>query len=139
VKHRPICDQHNPGPEDIVWRGKTEVRGCWDCRECQRAQAKAYRKERKKAHDAATMAEDAPSPKITPAHPYDWTRVRLEKEWGVPVEQWTPAQHRFHTRAIYHHLGWGDAALEGPMVSNGHRLDKPKLVASTQGVMRRAG
>ena len=140
IKHKPICTQHDPQPPDIWWHAKSGTRGFWSCKVCHRAAWKAYRTARKAGRSTERAADEVTLPqKITPAHPFDWTRVRLEREWGVPIEQWTPAQHRFHTRAIYHHLGWGDAALEGPMVSNGRRLDNPKLVASTQGLMRRVG
>lgn len=152
AKLKPICDQHNPGTKDIVWRTKGRGRGTWECRPCERQASHLY----KKAHRIAkrtgtswreamstakawsdTREPDAPS-KITPAHPYDWTRLQLEREWGVPIEHWTRAQHRFHTRAIYHHLGWGDAALEGPMIRNGRVLDEPTIVAERKSLTRRA-
>lgn len=105
---------------------------------CHRENYRAYNATRvRKA--AAAVEETTKADKITPEHPYDWTRLRLEREWGVPIERWTPAQHRFHTRAIYHHLGWGDAALEGPMVSNGQTLNKPRTVHPKQGLMWRVG
>lgn len=140
VKLKPICADHNPGPADIWWHAKSAHRGSWGCRVCHRETFQAYRAAKRAKQALQPVEEDAPkAEKITPAHPYDWTRLRLEREWGVPIEQWTRAQHRFHTRAIYHHLGWGDAALEGPMVSNGHTLTQPKLVHQRQGIARRAG
>lgn len=134
-KRRPICTTHNPQPADIMWRHKGSGAGSWCCAICQRDASKAYNRTKRAARQAMRDAPEGPRPTITPAHPFDWTRLRLEKEWGIPIEQWTPAQHRFHTRAIYHHLGWGDAAFEGPMIANGQRLDKPRAVHPKQGLM----
>lgn len=140
VKRRPICPTHNPQPADIMWRAKGDGVGSWTCAICHRATSQRYTLAKRAARRAAgAEALEGPRPTITPAHPFDWTRLRLEKEWGVPIEQWTRAQHRLHTRAMYHHLGWGDAALEGPVVANGQRLDKPRAVHPKQGMMWRAG
>lgn len=139
TKLKPICEQHNPGPADIWWHVKSERRGLWGCRVCHRESFRTYRAAKREKQGRKPVEEAPKAERITPAHPYDWTRLRLEREWGVPIEQWTQAQHRFHTRAIYHHLGWGDAALEGPMICNGQTLDKPRTVNAKQGMMWKVG
>jgi hypothetical protein len=122
-----------------MWRAKGPGVGSWTCAICHRITSTVYNRIKRAARAASTGAVEGPRAAITPAHPFDWTRLRLEREWGVPIEQWTKAQHAFHTRAIYHHLGWGDAALEGPMVANGQRLDKPRAVHPKQGLMWKVG
>lgn len=138
-KRRPICTTHNPEPANIMWKGKGDTGGSWVCAICHRESYRAYNVGRRAARRAMVDAPEGTRPAITPAHPFDWTRLRLEREWGVPIAQWTKAQHAFHTRAIYHHLGWGDAALEGPMIANGQRLDKPRAVHPKQGLMWKVG
>lgn len=51
--------------------------------------------------------------------PYILTRRLLEQQWGVPIAQWTRAQHQQHNIAMYRMLGWPD---EGPARSGVNHL-----------------
>jgi len=118
-RSQPIC-LHNHPPDRLAYyvrdRPNRPLTGCWRCLECHRLRdTKRYGLRGNGPMQAKMVAEEPPGG-WTPKNPFDFTRVRLEREWGKPYEQWTMAEHRAHTRLLYHLLGWGDAAIKEPVI-----------------------
>jgi hypothetical protein len=121
----PICADHHPVDRlayyvrDRPGRPRT---GWWVCLDCNKAkEASRYPVRRAAPLPPPKMVADEPPGGWTPKNPFDFTRVRLEQEWGKPYGQWTMAEHRAHTRLLYHLLGWGDAALKEPVIYRDER------------------
>jgi len=93
-----------------------QTTGTWICLSC-RAADEAPRNARRALHPTvAKPVAEPPAEGWTMRHPFDFTRVRLEQEWRLPYARWTRQHHETHNRLLYHLLGWGDAAREGPVV-----------------------
>jgi hypothetical protein len=116
----PICPDDHP-PARLAYsvrhrQGRPQT-GAWVCRDCLKAkEAGRYPLRRSTPPPPPKLVADEPPGGWTPRHPFDFTRVRLEQEWGVPYAAWTMAQHREHTRTLYHLLGWGDAAIKEAVI-----------------------
>lgn len=112
-----IC-KHGHGDEALAWvlnDGRGAHRGRWRCLACRNVAARRSTKRRKEGAPPAGNHQvpyeaTPPAGGWTMRNPFDFTRVRLEQEWG-PYRTWTMAQHREHTRRLYHLLGWGDEAI----------------------------
>ncbi len=122
-KDSPICKRGH-GDEALAWvqENRQSTEGArWRCLACRNAVARACQ-ERRGAAAPRVRRDVVPTEALPPAqgwtlkNPFDFTRVRLEQQWG-PYARWTMAQHRTHTRMLYHLLGWGDAAIKEPVIA----------------------